>query len=92
MGDRFVGIDDLPGRTGAGADLDRSVVKAFESVFDIRLVPGSLTPDEEILATRLRATKYLSAAWTLESSGLQHPNRHHLTGPRIRSLRCASSE
>ena len=26
-----------------------------------------------------------------DTSGPQHPNRHHLAGPRRRSLRCASS-
>ena len=47
--------------------LDAALVSGFARSFGVELVPGSLTESEALAATRLRAWKHLSAAWTLEA-------------------------
>ena len=54
------------GRAPSTAEIDRALCQAFGRLFEATLEPGELGPAELARATRLRAAKYLSAAWTLE--------------------------
>jgi len=62
----FAGLEEVCGRRLPTEELDGTLRGAFESVFGVSFVTAPLTDEERLAATRLRATKYLSAAWTLE--------------------------
>jgi lipoate-protein ligase A len=61
----FTDLDEQIGPTDPAA-VDRALAGAFAERFETALQPGALTAEELWRATRLRAWKYLSAAWTLE--------------------------
>lgn len=46
------------------AALATAIAGAFSRVFDVELVPGRLTADEDAAARHLRAEKYATPAWT----------------------------
>jgi len=64
--DRLVDLDRAAARELTPERLDRALVSGFSRRFGVQLVPGELSAQEALLATRLRAWKHLSARWTLE--------------------------
>jgi len=66
---RLAGLEEFCGRVLRTDELDGALSGAFRSVFGVEFVAAPLTAEEQLTATRLRATKYLSAAWTLEGAG-----------------------
>jgi lipoate-protein ligase A len=65
--DRLVDLDRAARPALTPERLDRALVSGFSRRFDADLAPGELSAEEALLATRLRAWKHLSAAWTLEA-------------------------
>jgi len=59
-------LETAAGTAVAAERLDASLLAAFETRFQARLVPGGLTAEERIDATRLYSWKYCSTAWTHE--------------------------
>ena len=66
-GDSLIDLESALGRSPDEAALDAAIIGGFEEAFSCRLFPGSLTADETIRATRLRAWKYYSAIWTYQA-------------------------
>jgi lipoate-protein ligase A len=64
----FAGLEEACGRRLPSEELDRALIRAFEAVCGAGFVEAALSDEERISATRLRATKYLSAAWTLHGA------------------------
>lgn len=58
------GVAQILGRDLSESGLRAALVDGFEKEFGVRLVPGALAGTERESAERLRADRYLSAAWT----------------------------
>jgi len=54
--------DHLP--TLSPDELKRAILKAFEEIFEVTLLPMELTEEEKILALRFQRQKYQSPEWT----------------------------
>jgi lipoate-protein ligase A len=63
---RFTDLERLAGREIPLSRLDRALIGAFESCFEVRLERGTLTPREAQRAAQLRCWKYDSATWTYD--------------------------
>jgi lipoate-protein ligase A len=64
-GEGFGDLERLLRRPVPAHEVDEAIVAAWEETFGAVLEPGTLTPDEQRRATRLRCWKYDSEAWTL---------------------------
>ncbi len=62
----YTDLATVLGREPAVDRLDRALADGFTTAFDAGLSTGELTAAERETATRLRAWKYHSVAWTLE--------------------------
>ncbi|MGB9660843.1 MAG: lipoate--protein ligase family protein [Moorellaceae bacterium] len=56
------GLEEVLGRPVPPAEVKEAIIKAFAEIYNIRLVPDELTPEERILAEELRV-KYASEEW-----------------------------
>jgi lipoate-protein ligase A len=74
-GARFVALDEARGAATTTAEIDTALIAAFESAFGAVLVRRELDPDETRAATRLRARKYLSTAWTFDPARFERDRR-----------------
>jgi len=50
-------------------ELTRILLKGFEEVFDVRIMPGELTPEERKLKEHLLGTKYTLDKWNIAGKG-----------------------
>jgi lipoyl(octanoyl) transferase len=63
---------ELLGRRIQPVEISRIMIMSFEEVFNISLVPGELTPEEEEKRKQLLREKYRSNLWNMEGkTGLQ---------------------
>ncbi len=60
---QVVALDEVLSRDVGFAEAASAVAAGFAAVFDVDLVPGVLSPEEEALARRLRAEKYGTGGW-----------------------------
>ncbi len=58
------GLDRILHRRIEAGELGRSLVAGFEEALGARMAPGDLSAEERLLSERLRADRYLTAAWT----------------------------
>jgi lipoate-protein ligase A len=63
---RFTDLERLAGGEIPLSRLDRALIGAFETRFEVRLERGALTPREAQRAEQLRCWKYESATWTYD--------------------------
>jgi len=63
---RFTDLEQELGRATDESALDAALLSGFARTFAATLEPAALDGAERLRAARLRAEKYLSAAWTLE--------------------------
>jgi lipoate-protein ligase A len=49
--------------------LTRVLLEGFEEVFDVRIIPGELTPEERNIKEHLLRTKYTLDKWNIEGQG-----------------------
>lgn len=68
-------LREEPGGAAVDVDaLDARLAAGFAAALGVRLERGGLDEEERVAATRLRASKYLSAAWTLRGA-VARPDR-----------------
>jgi lipoate-protein ligase A len=61
---RMTSLQEAGGRPYEYAEVITALSRGFADTWEVKLVPGELTAEEEQLSAYLRATKYSSDAWT----------------------------